>query len=72
VFRQIWVRIRFTIEDFGAECNAALASLKLAYGQLLPCIGFSDSPLVLSILSFIPILGGIISFVASISALWRW
>jgi hypothetical protein len=39
------------------------------YGQLLRCIGFSDSPLVLSILSFIPILGGIISFVASIWAL---
>jgi hypothetical protein len=39
------------------------------YGQLLRCIGFSDSPLVLSILSFIPLLGGIISFVASIWAL---
>lgn len=39
------------------------------YGQLLRCIGFSDSPLVLSILSFIPILGGIISFVASIWSL---
>ena len=39
------------------------------YGQLLRCIGFSDSPLVLAILSFIPFLGGIISFVASIWAL---
>jgi hypothetical protein len=39
------------------------------YGQLLRCIGFSDSPLVLSILSFIPFLGWIISFVASIWAL---
>ena len=39
------------------------------YGQLLRCIGFSDSPLVLAILSFIPLLGGIISFVASIWAL---
>jgi len=36
------------------------------YGQLLRCIGFSDSPLVLAILSFIPFLGGIISLVASI------
>jgi len=39
------------------------------YGQLLRCIGFSDSPLVLAILGFIPFLGGIISFVASIWAL---
>jgi hypothetical protein len=37
------------------------------YGQLLRCIGFSDSPLVLSILSFIPLLGGLIGFVA-----WIW
>jgi hypothetical protein len=34
-----------------------------------PQTEFSDSPLVLSILSFIPFLGGIISFVASIWAL---
>jgi hypothetical protein len=39
------------------------------YGQLLRCIGFSDSPLVLSILGFIPLVGGLISFVASIWAL---
>ncbi len=39
------------------------------YGQLLRCIGFSDSPLTLSILSFIPLVGGLISFVASIWAL---
>ena len=39
------------------------------YGQLLRCIGFSDSPLILSILSFIPLVGGLISFVASIWAL---
>lgn len=39
------------------------------YGQLLRCIGFSDSPMVLSILSFIPFLGGIIAFVALIWSL---
>ena len=39
------------------------------YGQLLRCIGFSDSPLVLAILSFIPFLGGIISLVASLWSL---
>ena len=39
------------------------------YGQLLRCIGFSDSPLLLGILGFIPLLGGIISFIASIWAL---
>jgi hypothetical protein len=39
------------------------------YGQLLRCIGFSDSPLVLAILGFIPFLGGIISLVASIWSL---
>ena len=39
------------------------------YGQLLRCIGFSDSPLVLGILGFIPLVGWIIGFVASIWAL---
>jgi hypothetical protein len=39
------------------------------YGQLLRCIGFSDSPHILAILSFIPLLGGLISLVASIWAL---
>jgi hypothetical protein len=39
------------------------------YGQLLRCIGFSDSPLVLAILGFIPFLGGIISFAASLWSL---
>lgn len=37
------------------------------YGELLRTIGFSDSPGVLAILSFIPLLGGIISFIA-----WIW
>lgn len=39
------------------------------YGELLRCIGFSSSPGVIRILSFIPILGGIIIFVAMIWSL---
>ncbi|TRO57431.1 hypothetical protein E2P64_04955 [Candidatus Bathyarchaeota archaeon] len=39
------------------------------YGQLLRCIGFSASPGVIRILSFIPILGGVIVFVAMIWSL---
>ncbi|MFQ5711632.1 MAG: YIP1 family protein [Candidatus Geothermarchaeales archaeon] len=37
------------------------------YGELLRCIGFSDSPGVLGIMGFIPLLGGLISSVA-----WIW
>ena len=37
------------------------------YGQLLRCIGFSDTPQILGILSFVPVLGWAISFLA---ALW--
>lgn len=36
------------------------------YEELLRCIGFSDSPGILSVLSFIPVLGPLISFIASI------
>jgi len=36
------------------------------YGELLRCIGFSDSPGVLAILGFIPLLGGLISLVVAI------
>lgn len=39
------------------------------WGELLRTIGFSNSPGMLRILSFIPVLGGIISFGASIWAL---
>ncbi|MGB6680895.1 MAG: YIP1 family protein, partial [Candidatus Bathyarchaeia archaeon] len=39
------------------------------YGELLRCIGFSSSPGVLRILIFIPILGAIIVFIASIWSL---
>jgi hypothetical protein len=40
---------------------------KATYGELLRCIGFSDSPGVLAILTFIPVVGGIIGFIA-----WIW
>lgn len=39
------------------------------YGELLRCIGFSDSPRILAILIFIPVIGGIISVLASIWSL---
>jgi hypothetical protein len=39
------------------------------YSQLLRCIGFSDSPRALAILSFVPVLGGILAFVAMIWSL---
>jgi hypothetical protein len=39
------------------------------YGELLRCIGFSSSPGVIRIFSFIPILGGVIVFVAMIWSL---
>jgi len=39
------------------------------YEELLRCIGFSDAPAVLSILSFTPVLGGLISLVASVWSL---
>ena len=42
---------------------------KATYGELLRCIGFSSSPGVIRILSFIPILGGVITFVAMIWSL---
>lgn len=39
------------------------------YGELLRTIGFSNSPRVLSIFSFIPFIGGFIALIASIWAL---
>ena len=39
------------------------------YSQLLRCIGFSDSPRVLAILGFIPVIGGIIAIAAMIWSL---
>ena len=40
---------------------------KSTYWELLRCIGFSDSPAVLAIFLFIPIIGGIIAFIV-----WIW
>lgn len=40
-----------------------------SYGQLLRCIGFSNSPNVLSIFAFIPALGPVIVFIAAIWSL---
>ncbi|WP_455368188.1 YIP1 family protein [[Eubacterium] cellulosolvens] len=37
------------------------------YGELLRCIGFSNSPGILAILVFIPIIGAVIAFIA-----WIW
>jgi hypothetical protein len=39
------------------------------YGQLIRTIGFSNTPRLLSFFSFIPFLGGIISFIALVWAL---
>jgi hypothetical protein len=39
------------------------------YGELLRTIGFSNSPRVLSFLSFVPYLGGLIAFAVSVWAL---
>jgi hypothetical protein len=39
------------------------------YGQLIRTIGFSNTPRLLSFFSFIPFLGGIISFIAFVWAL---
>ena len=39
------------------------------YGEMLRAIGFANSPNVLAILSFIPVLGGLIAFIGAIWAL---
>src|SRR3990172_4199546 len=39
---------------------------KATYGELLRCIGFADSPGVLSVLSFIPVLGGLVTLAAAV------
>ena len=56
----IWSFITYLI---GTKVFGGLAS----FNELLRTIGFSNSPGVLSILSFIPLLGGLISF-----AVWVW
>lgn len=55
----IWSFITYFI---GTKIFQGVAS----FGELLRCLGFSNSPGVLNILSFIPLIGGIISFITSI------
>ncbi len=58
-----WVIWSFITYFIGTRVFGGTAS----FNELLRVIGFSNSPGVLSILSFIPILGGLISF-----AVWVW
>jgi hypothetical protein len=60
VFWFIWSFVTYFI---GTKVFGGRAS----FGELLRTIGFSNSPGVLLIFSFIPILGGLISF-----AVWIW
>ncbi|MBI4318882.1 MAG: YIP1 family protein [Chloroflexi bacterium] len=59
VFWAIWSFLNYFI---GTKVFGGTAT----YGELLRTVGFADSPNVLQILSFIPVLGGIIAFVAGI------
>ena len=59
VFWFIWSFVTYFI---GTKVFGGTAS----FGELLRTIGFSNSPGVLLILSFIPILGGLVSFAVSI------
>jgi hypothetical protein len=58
-----WLIWSFITYFIGTKVFTGVAS----FNELLRTIGFSNSPGVLSILSFIPILGGLISF-----AVWIW
>lgn len=59
LFWFIWSFITYFV---GTKVFGGTAS----FGELLRTIGFSNSPGVLMILSFIPILGGLVSFAVSI------
>jgi hypothetical protein len=58
-----WAAWSFITYFVGTKVFGGTAS----FGELLRTLGFSNSPNVLLILSFIPILGGFISF-----AVWVW
>jgi hypothetical protein len=58
----VWFIWSFVTYFIGTKVFGGTAS----FGELLRTIGFSNSPGVLLILSFIPILGGLVSFVVSI------
>lgn len=59
----VWFVWSFIIYFVGTSVFGGTAS----FGELLRTIGFSDSPGVLLLFSFIPILGGLVSF-----AVWIW
>ncbi|MDQ1281094.1 MAG: hypothetical protein QG670_2358 [Thermoproteota archaeon] len=59
----VWFAWSFITYFVGTKVFSGTAS----YGELLRTIGFANSPGVLLIFSFIPILGGLISF-----AVWIW
>jgi len=58
----VWFIWSFVTYFIGTKVFGGTAS----FGELLRTIGFSNSPGVLLILSFIPILGGLVSFAVSI------
>ena len=58
----VWFIWSFVTYFIGTKVFGSTAS----FGELLRTIGFSNSPGVLLILSFIPILGGLVSFAVSI------
>ncbi|UCH01506.1 MAG: YIP1 family protein [Candidatus Bathyarchaeota archaeon] len=59
----VWLVWSFITYFVGTKIFGGTAS----YGELLRTIGFADAPGVLLVFSFIPILGGVISF-----AVWVW
>lgn len=59
----VWLAWSFITYFVGTKVFGGTAS----YGELLRTIGFADAPGVLLVFSFIPILGGIVSF-----TVWVW
>ena len=60
-----WAIWSFVIYIVGTRLFGGVAT----YGEVLRTLGFAETPLILSIVGFIPILGGIIGLVAFIWAL---
>ncbi|MBN1189060.1 MAG: YIP1 family protein [Dehalococcoidales bacterium] len=63
-----WLAWSFTAYIIGTKIFKG-PETSATWGELLRTIGFSNSPGILRIFSFIPFIGGIISFAASIWAL---
>ncbi|HET6319606.1 MAG TPA: Yip1 family protein [Chloroflexota bacterium] len=57
-----WAIWSFVIYFVGTKIFGGVAT----YGEVLRTLGFAESPGVLAILGFIPVLGGIIAFIAGI------